>query len=179
SYFKSAAFGSPPVWTSAVGIPKNILIEVGGFNIDEWRGEDLDLWARIAIKYPIAFSWEGIAIYHTEATNRACNRIEPLFKDLVIVNNIRKVLESDEIHHEIRNGMYEYVAKLHIYAAWINYRANRSDLARQNLKKCVTNKLLIKKYWALFWTHIPVNIFYMVSYLKNKLIMKFPVKNSR
>lgn len=179
NYFRSAAIGFPPVCASAVGIPKNILIEVGGFNTNEYRGEDLDLWARIAIKYPIAFSWEGIVIYHTEATNRACNRIEPHYEDRVIVNTIRKMLESDEIHHEIRKSMFEYLAKLQIDAAWTNYRANRTDLARQHLKKCVSNRFLFRKYWALFWTLIPVNIFYMVSNMKNKLIMKFPVKNLR
>lgn len=73
NYFKSATFGDPPVCASAVAIPYDILIESGGFQLGKRMGEDLDLWGRIALKYPIAFSSQVQAIYHQDAENRACN----------------------------------------------------------------------------------------------------------
>jgi glycosyltransferase involved in cell wall biosynthesis len=76
SYFKSATLGDPPIWTSAVAIPRKILSKVGGFLAGKRMGEDLDLWGRIALQYPVAFSsWVG-ATYHRDAENRACLKFE-------------------------------------------------------------------------------------------------------
>ena len=59
NYFKSATLGDSPLNSSSVGIPKIIFNEFGGFPEDEWWGEDTDLFGRIALKYPIAFSLGG------------------------------------------------------------------------------------------------------------------------
>ena len=72
SYFRSAAMGAPPVTASSCCIPKHILNEVGGFTEGKRMGEDLDLWGRIAIRYPVAFTWTVGAVYHHDAENRAC-----------------------------------------------------------------------------------------------------------
>ena len=140
SYFKSAAFGAPPVWTSVVGIPKRILTEMGGFSTDAWWGEDTDLWGRIALKYPIAFSWDGMGIYHTEASNRACNRTEPV-EENIFVRTAREALEAGEVPFAMQQDLREYIAKKQIETAWHNIRAKRADLAQIVLKKCVTRKL--------------------------------------
>ena len=57
-YFSSALRGEYPLWTSAVCVPKKIFIDVGGFPVDSWWGEDADLWAKIALKYPVASAGE-------------------------------------------------------------------------------------------------------------------------
>ena len=162
SYFKSAAFGSPPVWTSVVGIPKRVLTEMRGFNTDAWWGEDTDLWGRIALKYPIAFSWDGMGIYHTEASNRACNRTEPV-EENIFVRTAKEALEAGEIPDAMQADLREYVAKKQIETAWLNIRAKRADLARTVLKKCVTRELIRKKYWALFWAYVPSSAYELAS----------------
>ena len=43
---------------------------MGGFPEGYWWGEDADLFGKIALKYPVAFSWELGAIYHTDDMNR-------------------------------------------------------------------------------------------------------------
>ncbi|NUY81225.1 glycosyltransferase family 2 protein [Flavobacterium sp. MAH-1] len=59
-------------WTSAVAVPKKILDEIGNFdeNITLGAGEDLDLWIRIALKYPVAFDSEYSAYHNLSADNR-------------------------------------------------------------------------------------------------------------
>lgn len=161
SYFKSAAFGSPPVWTSAVGISKLILKEMRGFSSETWWGEDTDLWGRIALKYPIAFSWEGLGIYHTEATNRLCNITEPITEH-VFVKTAKNSLNAGDIPMDIFEDLLAYLDKKQIETAWRNYLSNRPDLARKNLKGCITNKYLYKKYSSFFWTIIPLKIFYLI-----------------
>ena len=162
SYFKSAAFGSPPVWTSVVGIPKRVLTEMRCFNTDAWWGEDTDLWGRIALKYPIAFSWNGVGIYHTEASNRACNKTEPV-EENIFVRTAREALEAGEVPPAMQEDLREYIARKQIETAWFNIRAKRADLARTVLKKCVTRELIRKKYWALFWAYVPSSAYELAS----------------
>ncbi|MBD3582677.1 glycosyltransferase family 2 protein [Flavobacterium selenitireducens] len=59
-------------WTSAVGIPRKVLDEVGNFDeaITLGAGEDLDLWIRTAIRYPVAFDSEISAYHNLSADNR-------------------------------------------------------------------------------------------------------------
>lgn len=60
-------------WTSAAMVPKIVLNELGGFNINYDMGEDIDLWIRIALKFPVAFSNQVTAIYNLNADNRISN----------------------------------------------------------------------------------------------------------
>lgn len=95
-YFLSASFGEPPVWSSAVAIPHTIFHNVGLFKASEKLGEDLDMWGRIALRYPIAFSWRGVAFFREDATERACviNHIE---NELPFVRFVKEHFKTKEI----------------------------------------------------------------------------------
>ncbi|MDC1265606.1 glycosyltransferase family 2 protein [Flavobacteriaceae bacterium] len=43
-------------WTSAILIPKKTFQKIGGFDEEMRSGQDTDLWVRIALKEPVAFS---------------------------------------------------------------------------------------------------------------------------
>lgn len=158
SYFKAAALGAPPISASTVAIPRCILKEMGGFNTDAWWGEDTDLWGRIALKYPIAFSWDGMGIYHAEASNRACNKIEPV-RENIFVTFARNALQAGEVIPDLKKDLLEYVARKQIETARRNLEAGRPDLARDNLKDCKARTLWISKHRVLFWTHVPPRAF--------------------
>ncbi|OBX27139.1 glycosyltransferase involved in cell wall biosynthesis [Gelidibacter algens] len=74
NYFESCFINSI-AWTSAVMVPKSTLEMVGNFNenITLGAGEDTDLWIRIALKYPVAFSNNATAIYNLHSDNRISN----------------------------------------------------------------------------------------------------------
>jgi len=173
SYFKSAAFGSSPVWTSAVGIPKKILTEMGGFNENQWLGEDLGLWATIALKYPIAFSWEGIVIYHTEASNRACKRIEPVEEE-IFCRTARKAIESGELPSDIEEYLSEFVAKKQIQTACRNIHAGRPDLAKNIINNCKTRYFKKEKFLTLLWIYLPNSFFQVCRALKIRIKSVLP-----
>lgn len=164
SYFKTAAFGSPPVWTSVVGISKHIFLEFGGFKDGVWRGEDLDLWGRIALKYPIAFSWNGMGIYHTEASNRVCNRAEPIQENIFICT-AQDAIESGKVSPSTRFDLLEYISSKQIETAFHNISIGERKLARENLKGCVSKKLLKQKYLAFFLTYMPQNAYVLIKRL--------------
>lgn len=64
NYFEVASVSHPPLWTSAVMVRKSALESVGGFPIGIKSGEDLLTWARLYIKYKIAYSVKPLAIYN-------------------------------------------------------------------------------------------------------------------
>lgn len=64
NYFEVAYSSHPPLWTSAVMVRKAALESIGGFPVGIRSGEDLLTWARLALKYKIAYSVRRLAIYN-------------------------------------------------------------------------------------------------------------------
>lgn len=81
-YFRACSRGDVPVCSSSSAVRKKVFIEMQGFDeILIHGGEDQHFWGRIALKYPVAFTWVGLAIYHTEALGRMCNDPHPFIGD--------------------------------------------------------------------------------------------------
>lgn len=59
-------------WTSAVAIPEKVLNKIGNFDesITLGAGEDTDMWIRIAIAFPVAFTTSMSARYNMSAQNK-------------------------------------------------------------------------------------------------------------
>lgn len=62
NYFKEA-MKENLMWTSIVVVNKECIDKVGGFNEKLNRGEDLDLWARLTLKYKLIKSSQTTATY--------------------------------------------------------------------------------------------------------------------
>lgn len=61
-------------WTSIVAIPKEVFNTIGGFNTEVSNGQDLELWIKIAIQFPIAISDSITAHYHYEISDSLAKR---------------------------------------------------------------------------------------------------------
>lgn len=168
SYFMAAALGDPPISASTVAVSKCVLYETGGFKTEAWWAEDTDLWGRIAFRYPIAFSWEGMAILYFDAANRTCNRIGPIEENIFVITALN-ALQAGEVPPGLRDDLLEYVASKKIQTAGINLNAGRPDLARRNLVNCKTQYLGKLKYWTFFWTYVPPGIFITLRNLKSRV----------
>lgn len=74
NYFDCSLINSI-AWTSTVCVPKQIFDSIGYFDTDITlgAGEDIDMWIRIALKYPVAFSNEPTGIHNMFAENRLSN----------------------------------------------------------------------------------------------------------
>ena len=70
NYFRSA-IGKPPLCSSTTVVKAKVFDDVGRFPDGEIIGEDFDMWARIALRYPIAFSNYSGAINYHDAVNRS------------------------------------------------------------------------------------------------------------
>lgn len=66
NYFEVASCSHPPVWTSAVCIERALLMEIGGFPVGVKSGEDLLVWANVAMRTQWAYSMKPLAQYNVE-----------------------------------------------------------------------------------------------------------------
>ncbi len=74
AYYESDAM---PVWTGAAMTPRHVYEEMGGFPLGIKLGEDFLLWAKIALRYPVAFLNEPLTWYNNDvpATLRATRNL--------------------------------------------------------------------------------------------------------
>lgn len=56
-------------WTSSLAIPKEIIEQTGGFTPEVTNGQDLELWTKIGIKYPVAITNQITAVYNYNIPN--------------------------------------------------------------------------------------------------------------
>ena len=168
SYFRSAALGEPPVSASSVAIPRGVLEEMGGFAEGHWWGEDVDLWGRIAFRYPIAFTWRIGAVYHTDVVCRACTRVQPVPEN-PFVASARHAIERGLIPPGMLDDVLEYVAAKQLQTAARNIQAGRPDLARANLAWCPTRMYLRQKIAYSLMALIPAPWYRRYRHMKAAL----------
>lgn len=153
NYFSSAAHGEYPVWTSTVCIPRNIFRDLGGFPTGSWWGEDADLWGKIALHYPIAFSWVTGAIYHWDALDRACCR--PSLDEEPFVKSGRKAIAENSVPREVLPDLIEYMNKKEIYRAACHLFVNNKSVARDILQNTKTRLFLVQKVSLYCVSYLP------------------------
>jgi len=166
-YFKSGAAGDSPVCTSVVVIPKKIFNEVGGF-ADYWKGQDIDLWGKIALKYPVAFSWEFGAIYHVDASNRTCDKKVPLDYQEPFVKTARTALMKGEVPPNLIESLNEYVWIIEFMRAIRNLRVGYTRTARIILKHCMTKGHYFETMQWLLLAELPYPLYLFIRDIRRK-----------
>jgi Glycosyltransferases involved in cell wall biogenesis len=152
-YFE-AALGNPSVCASAVAVRRSVFETVGFFPPGENRGEDSDMWARIAFDYPIAFSNSFSAIYCCDADNRLCS-IPSVRSEPVVLRTMRKALQSRHIPEKRRYYMEEYMYSVMLGAAKVFAEIDDMAVARTILRECRTKYFLRKKLLLLTFCFLP------------------------
>ncbi len=144
-----------PFNSSSVVIPIEVYRAVGGFAEGFLRGQDLDLWVRLALSYPIAFAACPMAIYHRDAEGRVSLKYRHLGEKL-LVSRIRKFIAQGNISPDRERILHEYIAKHQIEAASQCVVSGRSETARQLLATCRDTKLFLLEWrrWNR-WAFLP------------------------
>ncbi len=141
NYFRSAIESANQiVHPSAVAIPKTVLDHVGHFPVGVVYGEDADMWCRIALRYPIAFSSLSGAVYHEDADNRACDRPMPLVFNEVI-RSLEAALKSGISPPGVPIGdVVEYKNWWHICSARVYIAAGLRSKARAHFRAAASTR---------------------------------------
>jgi glycosyltransferase involved in cell wall biosynthesis len=167
-YFRDVLSG-PVIWSSATAIHKRIFNEVGFFPEGVQLGEDLDMWMRIAAKFPIAVSSYVGAIYHRDATNRTDNgRIRGVEYELVKTG--LRIISSSQLDGEQEKYLREYISRYQITTAYHLVLLGQRDRARKMLLQCRTRRFVFIKMWWLFWTLIPTPVTIRVERMVRRIL---------
>ena len=122
NYFFVAAQSDPPLWTSAVAVAKHAIKSVGGFPVGITAGEDLLTWARLAVRFDIAYSLEPKAIFREPATVSSRPGRVPQTPDIV-GQELRKLLAG--VARQKKQGLNRYIGLWHRMRANIFLRLGR------------------------------------------------------
>ena len=114
-----------------------------------------DLFGKIALKYPVAFSWEFGAIYHDDALNRASDRIIPLDYEEPFIKTARAALKNGEVPQNLTESLNEYICRKKILRAIQNIKAGHPDSAQIILKQCNTKWQYHEKMKWLLLAKLP------------------------
>jgi glycosyltransferase involved in cell wall biosynthesis len=159
SYFKSA-LGPPPVWTSAVTIPKYVFDVVGGFPEGIILGQDREVWERIAMKFRIAFTNNIGATYYLDASNRSCNRNRSKERPRPFIEIAKTALKNGEIGEDKRRDFQTYLAFCQLQRAkvFLAHLGKPSD-ARTILLDTypIRIKHMLEKSLLLLLTFVPIS----------------------
>lgn len=96
NYFK-ASLKQSVIWTSCAVFHKSVFEKTGNFDIKIKSGQDVDLWIRIGLVYPVLFSWKILARYVYDANS--------LSKNLAVVSNgmnFTKFLEEEKSDPDLK-----------------------------------------------------------------------------
>lgn len=139
----------PPVWASAVAIPKRVLLEVGGFPEGEKLAADLDTWLNIALRYPIAWSAELAATYHQDAENRTAG-VKMVDQEPKLCRTVRRVIEEAPESVDNLEELWEYGAYFQVQAAGYCLWQGKRQKARQ-LLEASRGTTLSAKLWRHYY----------------------------
>ncbi len=146
-YFRSSLYGASPICTGAVAVPRYVFETVGFFPEGVRRGGDLDMWARIALKYPIAFSRYVGATYYKDVPGSVI-KTNVMLEGYRIVNTLEEFLKNNrDIPAERKRYIAEYANKFRLSSAAHCIKAGKMEQARAHLKKCRTRRFFIRKLW--------------------------------
>lgn len=159
SYFR-AALGHPPVWTSATTVPKHIFHEVGFFPVGVAIGEDLDMWGRIALRYPIAFSTaNGASYFQDDALRHECRKLYfSTVPEAVFARTAAEAIRRGDTRSVDLKELYEYLTKIQLALGYDCLVYDQNPItARKILLKTSPESLRFKwrKYRILIQTYLP------------------------
>jgi glycosyltransferase involved in cell wall biosynthesis len=156
NYFEVAACSHPPLWTSAIVVEKEAILSVGGFPLGVDLGEDLLTWAKLAVRYRIAYDITPLAYYNRINPEKDENK--PSRKPQII-DVVGHSLESLYAANPHIPGLKKYVA------LWYKMRTS-IFLHLYDRKSACTNVLKALKYDKRNWK---VYLFVLMILLPKKL----------
>lgn len=156
-YFAVAARSDPPIWSSAVAVKKEALRAVGGFPVGVTSGEDLLTWARLAIKYKIAFSSERLSIFHLEGNHSPSRLRRQPDDDDAVGKELHRLLEAATGRQ--KRSLRRYVGLWNKMRASVTLRAGRRRCAlRHALRAMVLDPLNWGNYPLVAFSLLPANV---------------------
>jgi len=129
NYFQVAADSDPPIHASAMAVRKSALEEIGGFPVGTKSGEDLLTWARLAVRFAIAYDPRCLArFYEPESLEERPERLK--LEDDKVLAGLLALRQS--VRREQQDAFCRYIGQ------WLTMRASVMLQAGQGGNACLT-----------------------------------------
>jgi len=139
-YLRTCSQGDEPVHSSSCAVPKDIFESMGGFPEGLIYGEDQFLWGKISLKYPVAYSWKGLTIYHTEAQGRICDDVHEV-REHPFSAYLRQELASGNVPPEKIKECRAYIRRKRYAEIFSRLISGGKSGSREGLSGPVTDSL--------------------------------------
>ncbi|MGA2326593.1 MAG: glycosyltransferase family 2 protein [Bryobacteraceae bacterium] len=120
---------------SSTAIRKEVVDVVGAFPVGEPMGQEVDLWVRIAARYPVAFDRRILAIYHRDEGQREGRRASLKWPYPPAIRSLRKVVEAGGLPPD----------KLAQIKRFVDYRAMENVYWQAWLKLPSTRQVILEE----------------------------------
>ncbi|MCL2485708.1 MAG: glycosyltransferase family 2 protein [Endomicrobia bacterium] len=143
SYFKTA-LGYHPLLPSSTVVKREVYDSVGMFSETIQKGEDIELWARAAAKYKIAFTSKVCAIWHRDGAPTLSNKQVEVI-DYEFINTLEKINSSGICFDNDKKYLKEFINKKYLDIAETYLKNGDFENTNNILKKVKTKKFFFKK----------------------------------
>ena len=163
-YFKMAALGDNPLWTSAICIRSSVVDKIGLFDEKIRLKEDMHFWQRIVVNFPVAYSLKFTSIYHRNTENSATESLIPTEDDQRFLEPVVEAIASNVLFAEEARWAKRYINR-HIRLNAFKALSQGNTLVA---KRCLETYLAsdgkdLFSHWILSaYTHIPSSIFSLI-----------------
>lgn len=155
-YFQLASQSDPPLCSSAVAVTKQAIVSVGGFPRGVAVGEDLLTWARLALRFSIAYSAYPHSIFHWNRPHLDRPKRAPEVPDIVGLE-LRRLIPTER--NRRRKMVQRYVSLWHKMRARVFLELGRTGIARTELVYALRFNMVCPKLWLLLsMTFLPASI---------------------
>ena len=153
SYFSDfTEAGHPIIITSAFSVRKSAFLAVGGYSDSLRVGEDHDLFGKLALHYPVAYSPKICSRYNLASENNTDT------VDYVLEVPLEEYL-TEHNHWETaekKMGFSEYLDHWRIRTGGRNIYSGFRREGRVQIRKVSTNKSFLLKYGFLLISYLPI-----------------------
>ncbi|MDR0866400.1 MAG: glycosyltransferase [Candidatus Symbiothrix sp.] len=156
NYFEVASCSHPPLWTSAVVVKKEAILSIGGFPKNVTSGEDLLTWARLAVKYKIAYSRKVEAIFVVDQSHEiSATPSRPHDENDSVGDGLTR-LYQDEKHPTIKKQLKKYLSLWYKMRASVYLRlADKKNTIRYSFQSLKYDKTNFKVYLFMIMVLLP------------------------
>lgn len=132
-YFHSVSRGDMIATASSVCIPRDVFDQIGLFPMGDQLGADQDMWARVALRYPLAVDAHPTATYFRDAANRSCISLRHE-GELPYITRLQSALDTVLLPEEVSADIQAYIRQGLFSLISVNVRNGRFKAAQKLLQ---------------------------------------------
>ena len=166
-YFALACHSDPPLFSSAVAVRRTAIQSVGGFPVGVRAGEDLLTWARLAARYPVAYTTRPLAAFWHPSAEDGLPTRRPADDD-VVGRELRRLLT--EVNPSQAGSLRRYIGWWHKSRGAMFLRlGERRQAAAEFVQACRYRGNPSKSLTYLLLAQLPVRVAVPLSNLLRHL----------